>query len=679
MDAASSTVALVSTTESSIGLTSIFLLTTKDAFGNLGAYVPGSYYNVSGAAVTNAQLGGGQGQGAVMRRLLETAPSAGLLSTGFSVTNNYDGTYGLTLTTTQAGAYNVTVRVNGVAVKGTPGSSATLQNFQIPAGAKKLSAFTASGNGIGAASTVAGAASQLVIQARDQFGNPTQDDLTSLVSRVTASFQVRVGSSSSFVTFSGPDAATVGTPSVGSAGQILLPYTPLKAGTLITALSFSDGPVLQGSPYAGLVTPGAASPSNCLASGSGLKGALACPTGTGPCTSALIYLTPQDANNNPVLAAAPAAATMCSRFVVTFSAAQTITAQSPQPDTNNPAQCVVSYTASAAGTQQVTITFDGQAVSGGTQTLTVRPGVGAADAGQTTVTGDGINSVIVAGQASKLAVTLIDANGLPLPNGKGSTVTVSVTSAGGVTSTGLSLNFVDANNGQFAASFTPTVTGVFTVTLSINGKVLTAYPGGFAMTVASATTDVMATSVVILPQNPVRRVPNPLTVQIAPRDKYKNAQDYLVSGADSFSVIITLPDLSTETLNPISSLANGTTLFSAGYTPFMAGSYKCQVFYSNPQHPEIGSAVVGGSSNVITFSVATGLPDPSQTELRGQGVTSAQAGVKSTFQIILKDAGERAGALFFRNCYGSNPWLIFVRFWLTLAGGFSLSKDVDLF
>ncbi|GAQ86232.1 hypothetical protein KFL_002770090 [Klebsormidium nitens] len=638
VDAASSTVTLVSTTESAAGLTSSFLLTTKDAFGNLGAYVPGSYYNVSGAAVTNAQLGGGQGQGSVMRRLLETAPSAGLLSTGFSVANNYDGTYGLTLTTTQAGAYNVTIRVNGVPVKGSPGTSATLQNFQVPAGAKKLSAFSASGNGIGTASTVAGVATQLVIQARDQFGNPTQDDLTSLVSRLTASFQVRVGSSSSFVTLSGAEAVTVGSPSVGSAGQIILPYTPLKAGTLITALSFSDGPALQGSPYAGLVTPGIASPSNCLASGSGLKGALACLTGTG-CTSALIYLTPQDANNNPVLAAGAAAAAMCSKFVVTFSGAQTITAQSPQPDANNPAQCVVSYTASASGTQQITVTFDGQAISVGPQTLNVRPAVGAADAGQTTVTGDGINSVIVAGQAAKLTLTLIDANGLPLSNGKSSTVAASVTSAGGVTSAGLSLNFVDANNGQFVASFTPTVSGMFTINVSVNGKVLTTYPAGFAMTVASAVTDVMGTSVVIFPQNPVRRVPNPLTVQIAPRDKYKNAQDYLVSGADSFSVIITLPDLSTETLNPISILANGTTVFSAGYNPFMAGSYKCQVLYSNPQHPEIGAAVVGGSSNIITFSVATGLPDPMQTELRGQGVTSAQAGVKSTFQIILRDAG----------------------------------------
>jgi hypothetical protein len=646
VDAASSSVTFVASAETDAGLTSSFLLTTKDAYGNLGQYVPGSYYNITGTAVTNAGQVGGQG---VMRRLLDTSSGATLTAVApkISVVNNYDGTYGLTLTTSQAGAYNVTIRIGGQVVKGGLSAGVTFTNHPVPAGKAKLSSFTASGSGIGGTPARAGdGASQLIIQARDRFVNPTQDDLTGLAPALSASFQVRVGTASSFVTFSDANAATALDAQASSPGQLTLPFTAIKAGTLVTTLSLTDAAgtvyLLQGSPYAGLVTPGDPSPSNCVASGPGLKGALACPSGTG-CTPAFIYLTPKDANDNPVMDGSlteGAKAALCARFGVAFSNAQDISAQPAQADNTTSGRCVLTYTAKTAADQNVAVTFDNQLThGGGAFAVKVQPGVGAADPGQTAVAGDGINSVIVAGQASKLTVTLIDINGLMLPNGKSTQVGVTLTSQNGTVSNQLGIAFADANNGQYVASFKPLVTGVFKVAISVNGQALTAYPSGFTMTVAAAATDVLRTKVVVSPRLSVR-IPQKVTVQIFPRDANNNTQDYLVSGQDAFSILITKPDSSSVTLEPTLTQFNGVSYFEVVFPPLQVGGYKVQAFYSNPQKPELGSMGVGGSSNIISFKVTPGLPEPSNTELRGQGVTSAQAGAKAVFQIILKDAGK---------------------------------------
>ncbi|GAQ84647.1 hypothetical protein KFL_001990015 [Klebsormidium nitens] len=482
-------------------------LMTQDAFGNRGSYAPGSFYNVTGTAVTNSVKPSGSGS---RRRLLQAATTSSAGSGAqFSVVNNYDGTYLITMITTQAVPYNITFRVNGVPVKSNQPGGVTFKNLVVPSGKTKKSAFTASGNGIGTATLKAGDTAQIAIQARDQYGNPTMDDLTSLAAGLTSSFQVRVGSNTSFATFSDPSSLTVSPPVTWNPVMIVVPFTVLKAGTLVTTLGFADGTILQGSPYSGTVVPGAPSAAGSLASGPGLKGALACFSGT-KCVPASIYLMPQDAYGNPVMGAATAAAaraTMCARFGVVFSVPASITKQAPQPDANNTARCVVTYTASAAGDQTLQVRFDGNyVVSGGQFPIAVQSGTGAADASQSTVTGDGINSVILAGQSYKLTVTLSDANGLTLQTGFGATVSASANSSA------LSFAFVDAQNGQFVASFKPVVSGVFVVTVSVNGKPIGGYPSGFKMKVASAATSASTSTVALLNQTLFQRNPSPETL-----------------------------------------------------------------------------------------------------------------------------------------------------------------------
>ncbi|GAQ88514.1 filamin [Klebsormidium nitens] len=645
----SSVLTQVSNGESSVGLTSSFLLTTRDAYGNNGQYVPGTFYAVTADAVTTMPAAAGVGQTAaasIMAMLRDTstgqsrAPeAAGLLFVGarFSnVTNNYDGTYTLVLTTLQAGPYNITARINNVVVQ--PVSGYTLLNQVVPPGQDAPGAFTATGPGIGALSVVAGTDAQLTVQARDQFGNPTSTNVSALVQTLVASFQVMSGTSSSFVTLTGVSAVTVSAPREGAPGQIVVPFRPLKSGNLLSSLKIGSSPVstLKGSPYSGVVLPGEPAAAACVATGPGLRGALVCASGgTSSCANASITLLPMDSNGNlvidPAQGTSPKAAT-CQRFGVSFSSPKLVNMGDIQADVG---RCVVAYSATQSGAQRITVTFDGQIV--GAYDATIRQGVGSADANESILTGDGINSVIKAGQPAGLNITLIDRNGLALPNGEGTTVLATVT-PNTMTGTNPVIAFTDNRNGQYLARFTPLVTGVFTVVITINGQPLSQNAAGFNITVASAVTDPSSTRVNILPNAPVKRVPDFVTVQISPLDTNFNPQDYVIPSTDAFSVAGSRPDGSTFALtaSKIASASAAGYVYMASFAPLQMGAYSLQVLWSNGGDV---SSYVGGVSNVYSINVVQGPAFPAQTVLRGLGVTQASAGVKASFSVILSDAG----------------------------------------
>lgn len=635
IDPSSSIISRAGTGETPAGLTSSFVLNTADIFGNPGQYVPGSFYTINGTAVAWAQPGN--------------------LSTGagprFSVFNNYDGSYGLTLTTPLAGQYNVTVRMSGVVVGSGQTPGLTFTGLAIPPGKRKRSSFTAAGDCIGSAACRAGTASRLIVQARDQFGNPTANDLTSLAANLTSSFQVRSSTASGFVAFSGGDVATVSPVQAGSPGQLIVPFTALKAGILSVSLGFSDGVQIQGSPYSGAVTAGDPFAAKCVASGPGLVGALSCPTPSAGCIAAYVYLTPRDANNNAVLdgsQSASAAAAVCLRFTVAFSNPQGVSGSPvPQLDTT-PGRCVLAYIATVAGQQILTVTLDGRPIAGGgVYTVATQQGIGAASAAQSALSGDGINAVVLAGQVCKLTLTLVDANGIRLRTAVRTNVTAAVTSAKG-TAASLVFKVADADNGQMVGSFKPVVSGAFTITVLVNGQPLGAYSNGFTTTVASGATDLLATRVEISPAT-AKSVPGPVVFCITPRDNGSNPQDYLVSSPDAFSVVVTQPDSSVVTLTAALTPANGTNLFVATFAPLQVGAYRAQVMWSNPSRPDLGASPVGGAAAVSTFGVTSGLPDAAQTELHWQaqagmqGVTLARAGIPAQLRVSLKDTGERAG------------------------------------
>lgn len=650
VNSSSSVLTHVSDGESSAGLTSFFLLTTKDAYGNNGQYVPGTFYAVTADAMTNMPAAAGVGQTAAatvmaVLRDISTGQSnspgaAGLLSVGarFSaVTNNYDGTYTLVLTTLQAGPYNVTARINNVVVQ--PVGGYTLLNQVVPPGLDSPGAFTATGPGTGALSVTAGADAQLIVQARDQFGNPTSTNLSALVQTLVASFQVRAGTSSSFVTLTGVSAVTVSTPREGAPGQLVVPFRPLKSGSLLSSLKIGTGPVytLKGSPYSGVVLPGEPVAAACAATGPGLRGALMCASGvTSSCANASITLLPMDSNGNLVLDPAqgtsPTAAT-CQRFKVSFSSPKSVLVGDIQADVG---RCVVAYSATQSGAQRITVTFDGQVVAA--YDATIRQGVGSADANESILSGDGINSVVKAGQPASLNITLIDRNGLALPNGDGTTVLATVIPST-MTGTDPVIAFTDNHDGQYLARFTPLVTGVFTVVITINGQPLSQNTAGFNITVASAATDPSTTRINILPQQPVKRVPDFVTVQIFPLDANFNPQDYVIPSTDAFSVAGTRPDGSTFVLtaSKIASASAAGYVYMASFAPLQMGAYSLQVLWSNGGDV---SSYVGGASNVYSINVVQGPADPLQTVLRGLGVTQAAAGVKASFSIILSDAGQ---------------------------------------
>lgn len=283
----------------------------------------------------------------------------------------------------------------------------------------------------------------------------------------------------------------------------------------------------------------------------------------------------------------------------------------------------LSYIFQQAGTYQLEVTLNDQAVGTGTNItsplkLTVLSATAnrAIDLSKTSVSGSGLAGT-VAGTAASFDITAVDALGIRLLQG-GAVFTLQATPSGGnsVQSTPTS-NIVDNGDGTYTVTYSTSAAGVYTLSLfsgntpvtSLSGRTIRVLPGP---SVASKTT---------LAGN---FTPSAITAgqavqaSILPMDAYGNPvvyNDNYPASKDMFTLRIT-PILNTNGSpkeGAVTTLKNQTYQASAVLTT--RGSYQLQIL--------LAGQPIATPPTVVT--VSPGLASPIRSSLQGLGLTTTWA------------------------------------------------------
>ena len=222
-----------------------------------------------------------------------------------------DGTYTASYTPTVAGTDEVAITMDGTPLGGSPFLSLVSAGSAVPPhSTATIPAETA------------GLPTSIVVQARDENGNPLSS-----------------GGATVVVTVSGANEADPIPATDASDGTYTASYTPILAGTDEVAITM-DGTPLGESPFISVVSPGSASPTHSTAT---------VPAGTVG-TPTNIVVQARDENGN-ALSSGGATVVMT---VLGADAAELVTATDAGDGTYT-----ASYTPTAAGADEVAITMDG--------------------------------------------------------------------------------------------------------------------------------------------------------------------------------------------------------------------------------------------------------------------------------------------------------------------------------
>jgi adhesin/invasin len=348
-----------------------------------------------------------------------------------TVTDNGNGTYSSTFTATVVGTNTVTATINGQTLTST---APTITVVQAASPAQSTV-------GVNPASIQSGSTSTVTLTANDASGNP-----------------VTVGGS--VVTFglgAGTAQGTFGTVTDNGDGTYTAVFTGTTAGTN-TVTATIDGQAVTTTAPTITVTPGNADLAQTIVALN--------PTSILSGGTSTVTLTVRDANGNQLAAGGAA--------VVFGLGAGTAQGTFGTVTDNLDGTYTAVFTGTTAGTNTVTATFDGQAVTSTAPTITVTPG--AADPAQTLVS---INpATIASGDTSTVTLTAIDANGNQLAAG-GSTVGFGL---GVGTGAGNFAAVVDNGDGTYTSIFTGTTVGTNTVTATIDTIAVTSTAPTFTVT-----------------------------------------------------------------------------------------------------------------------------------------------------------------------------------------------------
>eukprot|EP00898_Chlorokybus_atmophyticus_P002685 jgi/Chlat1/3417/Chrsp23S03820 len=563
-----------------------FSIVVSDAFGNVKGLdltqLVSFKANVT-AADTNMTLGGST----------TTVVRAG------------DGTYTVLFDTLVAGRYVLSVTLNNILVGGNTTSFAVLP------GPSALSKYTVDvGDGVTRVAT-AGVPATITIQPRDAFGNAQRDANSEYIGNIKVTMSVRVGSGSAFTTFTGSQAISGLSVLPGSLGTYIVYYTPIKSGTLVTAIDISTQAISR-SPFNGTVQAGVISAPNCTAD----------VTSTATINKpANITLTPVDALGNPI---DNITNTICANFIVSFPNNTTTISLSAMTTTSS-AKCQLSYTSTAIGPANATITYNNLLISNGRVSVVIladttnnKP---TPDASQSVATGPALNGVSAAGSEIKIVVGLRDSKGGVITTSQGvSFVALNVTHTT-VPATQVTYKVGDNLDGTYTFSFTPTKTGVYKLVPLVNGTALGVKGNYYNVTVVSGPT---STAQVSITPSTVRAGES-LTVMLSPFDTYGNAQDRVVNGNnDVYAANISA--VSTGAVLPVTLTWTGNNSVSGSAILNQLDQYSVSVTLKG---------VKLGSTTTVTV-VAGGVYGPN-TVIGGTGLTTCTSGVVTAFWAKLYD------------------------------------------
>ena len=398
-----------------------------------------------------------------------------------AVTDHGDGTYAASYTPTVSGSDTVTITINGTAIQDSPATSEVSAG---PADAAHTTANVPNGE--------AGMPTVVTIQARD-----ANDNL-----RTTGGDTVTV-SVTGGNTGSGTTAAAVAVMVTDHGdGSYTTQYTPVAAGTDSIAIQLNGSPI-QGSPYTSQVAAGSTSADASTAN---------VPDGSAG-VATLITVQARDADGNPRMVGGDT-------VVVDVTGANTAT---PSVSDLGDGTYAAQYIPTMAGTDQVSISLNGNALQGSPYTSQVSAGSSSADA-STAAVPDG-----TAGQATQLTVQARDADGNPRAVG-GDTVVVEVSGANAATPV-----VTDGGDGTYTAQYTPTVAGADAVAITLNGNPLQGSP--FASQVAPAAVDQDSSSLAADPATAVANGADAVVLALVLRDRFGNP----VPGIEAASIGFTAP------------------------------------------------------------------------------------------------------------------------------------------
>ncbi len=357
----------------------------------------------------------------------------------------------------------------------------------------------------------AGAATNIVVQAKDAFGN-----------------NLTTGGATVRVTVTGANSAGPLTATYAGGGTYSTSYTPTVAGLDQVAITL-NGSAISGSPYSSTVTVGALSPANSTAD---------VPDGTAGSTTNIVVQA-RDAYGNLI-------GTGGATVVVNVSGANTagpLTAIDHLDGTYT-----TSYTPTAAGTDNVAITMNGIALNASPYTSTIGAG-NASPASSTATVPDG-----TAGEPTDIVVQARDANGNPLTTG-GEAVRITVAGA----NTAGPIVAADQNNGTYRASYTPTAAGNDEVTITMNGTQISGSP--FTSTVGPAALDAANSTATV----PAGTAGSATTIVVQARDAYGNP---LTTGGATVRVTVS----GANSAGPLTAAYSGSGTYTTSYTPTAAGT-----------------------------------------------------------------------------------------------------------
>jgi adhesin/invasin len=417
-----------------------------------------------------------------------------------AVTDQGDGTYTASYTPTLAGTDTVAITMNGTAISGSPYTSTVGAGGAVPA---QSTATVPNG--------APGLPTQIVVQARDAYGNP-----------------VSTGGETVAMTVSGANNPGALTVTDQANGTYTASYTPTLAGTDAVAITM-NGTAIGGSPFTSTVSVGAVSPAQSTAT---------VPDGVAGLPTAIVVQA-RDAYGNPVSTGGE---------TVSVTVAGTNGAGALTVTDQGDGTYAAGYTPTVAGADEVAITMNGTPISGSPFTSTV--GAGAVSPAQSTATVPDGN----AGAPTAIVVQARDAYGNPQGSG-GETVVVTVSGANNAGS----LTVTDQANGTYTASYTPTVLGTDNVAITINGTAISGSP--FPSTVSVGAVSPAQTTATV----PGGTAGVLTTIGVQARDAYGNPLD---SGGET--VAITVSGANNAGALTVTDQANGT--YTASYTPTAAGT-----------------------------------------------------------------------------------------------------------
>jgi hypothetical protein len=388
----------------------------------------------------------------------------------------------------------------------------------------------------------AGATTNISVTVRDANGN-----------------QLTGGSETVVVTVTGANSATPAVTDNGN-GTYSANYTPTATGADNVTISLNGTPI-NGSPFTSTVGAGGADPGQTTA-------------------TVLANLTAGDVSNITVTArdvAGNPLTTGGAGVVVTVAGANTAT---PVVTDNGDGTYTTTYTPTVAGTDNVAITLNGNAIGGSPYSTVIAAGT--LDPAASTITPP---AQIVAGGDSTVTITARDAHGNQVAAG-GATVVLFINGVNPPSTPPVT----DVGNGTYTATHSPTIAGLEEYDATIDGDLIGGGP--YTTTVIPGPVSAAQSTAVVPGSGGVGAATN-ITVQA--RDAFDN--NLSLGGA---TVVVDVTGANTAT-PVVTDNADGT--YTTSYTPGAAGTDNIAI--------TLNGTPISGSP--FTSTVGAGSADPAQS------------------------------------------------------------------